>query len=108
MNDSEHANGITAMPALIYGRVLMLGLGEGALVPKILRFPSVHRLVVIENDPAVIAAYDSPDGRVQVVEADAGDYLRNNEGFFDYIVQDLPTGTGWIKTPSQENVWVSV
>ena len=104
----EHENGVVQMPALIYGRVLMLGLGKGDLIPKILRFLSVHRLTVIDNDPEVIAAYRGSDERVRLIEADAHEYLKHNEGFFDFIVQDLPTGGSWLKTASQENTWVSV
>lgn len=106
----NHEPGLTQMPTMLYGRVLVLGLGRGVGIKKLLCFASIHRLVAIDNDPEVIAAYNVPDERVQVVEADAATYYRDNQGFFDFICQDLPNplpGGQWLKVP-QGVSWVSV
>ena len=99
----DHSPGLVSMPPIMYGRVLVLGLGRGAGLGKLLRFKAVHRFVVVDRDPEVIAAYAVPDERIQVVEADAADYYARNHGFFDFICQDLPAplpGGQWLKTPT--------
>jgi len=107
----EHENGLRMMPGMLYGRMLVIGLGKGEILASFLRFPSLHRIVVVDNDPEVIAAFEIRDPRIQVVEADAADYYKNNHGFFDFICQDLPNplpGGPWLKNPTGSSTWVSV
>ena len=108
---AEHEPGLRTMPPMLYGRVLVLGLGKGYGISRLLRSPAIARLVAIDNDPEVIAAFEIRDPRIQVVEADAADYYEHNHMFFDFICQDLPQplpGGPWLKNPTGSSAWVSV
>lgn len=97
----EQRNGVSAMPTILYGNVLHLGLGEGALVPKILRYPGVRRLVSVEIDPLVSNSFPVSDPRHVVVVADANAVYKEHNRQFHFIVQDLPVFAKrghWIKT----------
>jgi len=96
---------------MLYGRVLVLGLGKGYGISRLLRSPAIGCLVAVDNDPEVIAAFAIRDSRIQVVEADAADYYSDNKDFFDFICQDLPQplpGGQWLKNPTGSSTWVSV
>lgn len=106
----EHENGIMQIPLLVRGDVLVLGLGIGTIVQKLLRFQCVRSIRVVENDPAIIEAYYVTDDRVSVVEADAGTYYQDNKESFDFVCQDLPTpfpGGHWLKV-KEYSAWASV
>lgn len=111
MLTANHENGVSRIPSLMYGRVLMLGLGKGGLVPYILR-NAVDELVIVERDPEVVAAYANTDKRVCIVTCDAKTYYEANKGAFNFIVQDIyePVGDGrpWLWTDGWETQWVSL
>eukprot|EP00928_Gymnodinium_smaydae_P070650 TRINITY_DN5444_c0_g1_i1.p1 TRINITY_DN5444_c0_g1~~TRINITY_DN5444_c0_g1_i1.p1 ORF type:complete len:860 (-),score=116.73 TRINITY_DN5444_c0_g1_i1:41-2284(-) len=83
--------------------VLVLGGGSGALVRLVLRYPSVRRVVVVELDSVLLQTVRGEaskfpslraalaDGRVEVVEADALDWLAScdERGTFDLVLLDL-------------------
>lgn len=104
-----YANTVATRPSVMYGRVLMLGLGVGEMVGVILKHKAVAELVVVEFDPRVIAAFEIDDDRLTVVEAEAGQYYRTEEKTFDFIVQDLwdeDLGEGaWLKKPEGVQLW---
>lgn len=78
-------------------RVLVVGGGDGGTVREVLRHRGVERVVLCEIDervtrvcqqhiPAVAGHLDDP--RVELVFADAVEYVRNNPGSFDAILVD--------------------
>ncbi|MFC3998984.1 polyamine aminopropyltransferase [Nocardiopsis sediminis] len=84
------------------GDVLVLGGGDGLAVREILGYDDVDHVTLVDLDPAVVAlARAEPaitglnqgaldDDRVEVVAADAFNWLRDNRERFDVIVADLP------------------
>lgn len=91
-------------PALAGNRtnVLVLGGGDGLAVREILRYDDVERIVLVELDPAVIELARShpavtelnenalDDPRVEVITADAFQWLRTNNDSFDAAIVDMP------------------
>jgi len=94
------------VPIIINGRaperVLVLGGGDGLLTAEILKYPHVREVVQVELDPRMIelartdpiltamnlGALDDP--RVQIVIADAFQFVRTRQGGFDAIYMDFP------------------
>ena len=97
-------------------QVLVLGGGDGLAAREVLRYPDVRSLTLVELDPAVVRlARDDArvadlngrslaDPRVEIVTADAFDWLREGRGGFDVIVADFPDpeSTATAKLYSQE------
>ncbi|MBE3000327.1 polyamine aminopropyltransferase [Nocardiopsis sp. HNM0947] len=85
--------------------VLVLGGGDGLAVREILEYDDVDSVTVVDLDPAMVdLATSEPvirdlnedsfeDPRVEVVNADAFQWLREGAGQFDVVVADLPDGT---------------
>ena len=83
-------------------RVLVLGGGDGLVVRELLQYEDVAEIVLVDIDPAITGlAQDHPtlrlangnalaDARVQIVHADAYNYLEENEAQFGVIIIDLP------------------
>ncbi len=83
-------------------RVLVLGGGDGLALREVLRYPDVRSVTMVELDPAVVRmaredgrvaglnAHSLDDPRVEVVTADAFQWLRESRGGFDVIVADFP------------------
>ncbi|MFT7519325.1 MAG: spermidine synthase [Kiritimatiellia bacterium] len=83
-------------------RVLLLGGGDGLAVQRILQWPDVQEITVIDLDPAVVQlAKHRPellqlngdalsDKKVHVVHDDAMTWLDHSEGVWDVIIIDLP------------------
>lgn len=83
-------------------RVLILGGGDGALLPELLKNPSVRSVDLVEIDAKVLelahtqkdlrqlngGALENP--KVHVHVADGFSYLRNQAGTYDLILIDLP------------------
>lgn len=83
-------------------RVLVLGGGDGLAVREILRYPQIESVTLVDLDPAMTRlfstqelllalnkhAFSSP--KVQVVNADAFTWLKENGEIFDFIVADFP------------------
>ncbi len=79
--------------------VLILGGGEGATAREVLRWKSVEKAVMIDIDGEVVdacrehlpemhqGAFDDP--RVELVIADALEYLDQTERTFDVVISDL-------------------
>lgn len=83
-------------------RVLVLGGGDGLAVRELLRYPNVERITLVDLDPEmtilarqnpfVVAlnedAFSSP--KVEVVNADAYVWLKENRERFDAAIVDFP------------------
>lgn len=81
-------------------RVLVIGGGEGATLREVFRHKMVERLVMVDLDQKVIeqcrellgswhqGSFD--DKRLELIYADARDYLESNDERFDVIISDVP------------------
>ncbi|WP_184393658.1 polyamine aminopropyltransferase [Nocardiopsis composta] len=84
------------------GSVLVLGGGDGLAVREVLRYPDVEEVTLVDLDPAVtrLARTDPEisrlnddsldDPRVEVVNTDAFNWLRENGRRYDAIIADMP------------------
>ncbi len=84
------------------GRVLILGGGDGLALRELLRFPGVHRVDLVDLDPAVTDLFQSnplltglnqgalSDPRVRVINQDAWKFLEHSAQLYDLILIDLP------------------
>jgi spermidine synthase len=91
---------ITHMPLCIHAdprQVLVVGGGDGGTVREVLKHPGVERVVLCEIDervtrvcqqwiPSVAGALEDP--RVELVFADAVEYVRGHTGVFDAVLVD--------------------
>jgi spermidine synthase len=72
--------------------ILIVGLGGGSLAKFCLRHLSRARITALEIDPTVIAMGEQfcipPDERLDIIEADAGDYLPRAEADTDVLMLD--------------------
>ena len=87
-------------------KVLIVGGGDGGLAREVLRHPRIERVLLVDIDPSVVAfskehlphlsqgAFDDP--RLQVVVADASEFVKNCKERFDVILCDStdPFGPG--------------
>ena len=92
--------GLASLPAARH--VLVLGGGDGLAVREILKYPQVERVTLVDLDPAMTALFTSAttlvalnagslqSPRVQVVNADALQWLEENREYYDFIVVDFP------------------
>lgn len=83
-------------------RVLILGGGDGLAAREVLRWPEVERIEVVDLDPAVTDLFGrNPllrrlngdalnDPRVEVINADAQQFLERSDQLWDLILIDLP------------------
>lgn len=74
------------------GRVLINGLGMGMLLEAILSKPDVTYVRVIEHDPDVIALvgpHFARDRRVEIIHADAYEYVPERGERFNYAWHDI-------------------
>ncbi len=79
--------------------VLILGVGEGAAIRECLCHPNVERVVGVEIDEMMLAAARQhllawhggalDDPRVEIVIADAADWIRSTEEVFEAAIFDL-------------------
>jgi spermidine synthase len=104
-----YANSVTMRPALLWGRVLLLGLGVGDMVPVILKHRAITELVAIELDQRVIDRFRLKHKKLTIVRADAYEYYGANQNDFDFICQDLWDkrlgNEHWIKIPKGVQLW---
>lgn len=82
--------------------VLILGGGDGLAASRVLRYPGVKQVTLVDLDPKVVElARTQPqiraanadamrDPRVKYVAADAFSWLRDNRQTFDAIIVDFP------------------
>jgi len=82
--------------------VLVLGGGDGMATREILRWPDVEHVTLVDLDPrvtelfrdtdelAVLNGFALRDKRVEVVNADAWSFVREDRATYDLIVLDLP------------------
>jgi spermidine synthase len=83
-------------------KALVLGGGDGLALRELLKYRSIERIVHVELDPQMIWLADHDplvslmnhhahqDPRVEVVNADAFSWLRNNDELFDAVFIDMP------------------
>lgn len=83
-------------------RVLIMGAGDGCAIREVLKYPSVDSIILVDLDPEMTNigknhpifrqlnqdAYFSP--KLQVVNADAFNYLEQQPAFYDVIIADFP------------------
>ena len=82
--------------------VLVLGGGDGLAVRELLRWPDVGRITLVDLDPAMTRLARShamlrdlnedalEDPRVEIVHADAFEYLEGDSRLYDLVIADLP------------------
>jgi len=82
--------------------VLVLGGGDGLAVREILKYPSVSKVVLVDLDPTMTKLFSTQemltsinhsslsDKKVEVHNADAFVWLRNNQQLFDAVIVDFP------------------
>ncbi|MDQ4139617.1 MAG: polyamine aminopropyltransferase, partial [Bacteroidota bacterium] len=82
--------------------VLVLGGGDGLAVREILRYPSVKKVVLVDLDPEMTRIFSSHASlkklnqgsllseKVEVINADAFQWLKTNTRLFDFVVVDFP------------------
>ncbi|MBS1158958.1 MAG: Spermine synthase [Proteobacteria bacterium] len=92
--------GLASLPGA--RRVLVLGGGDGLAVREILKYPNVEAVTLVDLDPAMTRLFSTAppllalnrgalrEARVTVINADALQWLENNDDFFDFIVVDFP------------------
>jgi len=83
-------------------KVLILGGGDGLAVREVLKYSDVESIRLVDLDPAVVKIAREnlhlkklnegslSDPRVEVIHADAFQFLQNSEEFYDVILVDLP------------------
>jgi spermidine synthase len=83
-------------------RVLVLGGGDGLAVREILRYPSVEQVTLVDLDAAVTKLFSQQplllalnsgslrSPKVQVVNADAFQWLAEHDAHYDVVVIDFP------------------
>ncbi|WP_205503350.1 polyamine aminopropyltransferase [Rufibacter psychrotolerans] len=83
-------------------KVLVLGGGDGLAVREVLRYPSVEKVVLVDLDQAVTELFKSHEvlldlnqralesAKVQIINTDAFQWLKNNREQFDFVVIDFP------------------
>jgi spermidine synthase len=91
---------LTALPGA--RRVLVLGGGDGLAVREILKYPNIEQVTLVDLDPAMTDLFSTStplvalnggslkDARVNVVNADAGQWLEGDVGAYDLILADFP------------------
>jgi spermidine synthase len=84
--------------------VLVLGGGDGLAIREVLAYDDVASVTLVDLDPAVVELSSTDpvisdlnedsfeDPRVEVVNADAFQWLRTNGEDFDVVVADMPDG----------------
>ena len=82
--------------------VLVLGGGDGLAIREVLRYPQVESVTLVDLDPAITGLFASQElltrlnasallsPRVEVINADAFTWLKQNQRLFDFIVADFP------------------
>lgn len=82
--------------------VLVLGGGDGLLIFELLKYPGIRKITLVELDPAMVEfAKEFPpmrrmngdalrDPRVEVVVADAYQFVRREKETYDAIYMDFP------------------
>jgi spermidine synthase len=83
-------------------RVLVLGGGDGLAVREILRYPQIEKITLVDLDPSMTRLFSTQEmltrlnagsltaSRVEVFNADAFAWLKENREAFDFIVADFP------------------
>lgn len=84
------------------GRVLILGGGDGLAAARVLKYPGVQQVTLVDLDPAVVrlartrpeflaANHDSMnDPRMHYIAGDAFNWLRDARGRYDVVIVDFP------------------
>ena len=83
-------------------RVLVLGGGDGLALREILKYPQIESVTLVDLDPAMTRLFSSAaqlrklnedaliSPKVKVVNADALQWLEENDEVFDFVVVDFP------------------
>lgn len=83
-------------------KVLVLGGGDGFVARELLKYPDVGQIVVVDLDPMITdMALENPilrdlsqesmgDGRVEIINADAYNYIQHGDDLYPVVIIDLP------------------
>jgi spermidine synthase len=81
-------------------RVLVIGGGEGATLREVFKHPTVEKVVMVDLDRQVVDLCREhlpgwhrgsfEDRRLELIIADAREYLAANDDLFDVIISDVP------------------
>ncbi|MDR2506664.1 MAG: polyamine aminopropyltransferase [Candidatus Accumulibacter sp.] len=92
--------GLTALPRA--RRALVLGGGDGLAVREILKHPQIESIVLVDLDPEMTRLFSTApllrklnddallSPRVRIINADALQWLEENDESFDFIAVDFP------------------
>lgn len=92
--------GLSTLPAA--RQVLVLGGGDGLAVREILKYPQIESVTLVDLDPAMTRLFATApplrklnqdallSPKVRVVNADALQWLEDNDDLFDFVVVDFP------------------
>jgi spermidine synthase len=92
--------GLSTLPGA--RRVLVLGGGDGLAVREILKYPQIETVTLVDLDPAMTTLFSTApplrklnndallSPKVRVVNADALQWLEENDDLFDFVVVDFP------------------
>lgn len=87
--------------------VLVLGGGDGLAVREVLKYPSIEKVLLVDLDEKMTQIFKTNElltelnknslthPKVQVINADAFEWSRNEAGQFDFIVVDFPDPTNF-------------
>jgi len=82
--------------------ILILGGGDGLAVREVLKYPSVQHIVLVDLDSSVTQLFKNSEtltllnnnslrsSKLNVVNTDAFNWLKNNRQQFDFIIIDFP------------------
>nr|WP_281193188.1 polyamine aminopropyltransferase [Candidatus Accumulibacter aalborgensis] len=92
--------GLSTLPAA--RQVLVLGGGDGLALREILKYPQIESVTLVDLDPAMTRLFATApplrklnqdallSPKVRVVNADALQWLEDNDDLFDFVVVDFP------------------
>lgn len=92
--------GLAALPGA--RRILVLGGGDGLAVREILKYPQIESITLVDLDPAMTSLFSTAEplrrlnadalhaAKLKIVNADAAQWLEENDDVFDFVVVDFP------------------
>ncbi len=83
-------------------KVLILGGGDGLAVREVLKYPQVNKITLVDLDSSVTSLFKNTEflselnkgslqnGKLDLINADAFTWIKQNEEKFDFIIIDFP------------------
>ncbi|MER2999231.1 polyamine aminopropyltransferase [Pontibacter populi] len=100
--------------------VLVLGGGDGLAVREVLRYPDVKKITLVDLDPIVTEIFRShaslaslngkslASDKVEVINADAFQWLRTNTQQYDFVIIDFPDPSNYAIGKLYSNVFYNL